>query len=267
MPQHDFGALLEGMGEAGQRMAEMGASEAAAGNLSVYVRELTGLGADWVSQGIIDLPVAVPNLATGWVLVTATHRRLRDVARSPERTVGVLRVCAGGAQAELHAAHPIRPTSELNSHLAVHDDHVGRRGLDHHAVLHAQPIRLTYLSHLDAYGTTDALCRRLFRWQPEMIVEFPEGIGVLPFEMPGSDEQMRLTVAGMAEHRAVLWRRHGIVTRNDESIEGAADLVDYAETAAQYEALNLILGEPTEGLSDAEMRRIIAQMRIVQTLF
>ncbi len=267
MPLYDFKTLIEGMGEAGQRMAEMGASEAAAGNLSVYVRELTGLPTDFGSRGLIDLPVVTPNLAHGWVLVTATHRRLRDVARSPERTLGVLRVCDGGAQAELYAAQPIRPTSELNSHLAVHDDHVGRRGLAHHAVLHAQPIRLTYLSHLDAYGTTDALCRRLFRWQPEMIVEFPEGIGVLPFEMPGSDEQMRLTVAGMVEHRAVLWRRHGIVTRNDDSIEGAADLVDYAETAAQYEVINLMLGEPVEGLSDAEMAQIIARMGITQALF
>ncbi len=267
MPPSDFAKIVEGMGEAGQRMAEMGASEAAAGNISVYVRDLDGLLPAYVSQGIVDLPVAVPNLAQGWLLVTATHRRLRDITRYPEQTIGALRVCDGGFQAELYAAQAMRPTSELNSHLGVHDDQVGRRGLAHHAVLHAQPLRLTYLTHIDAYGTTEALCRRLFRWQPEMIVEFPEGIGVLPFEMPGSDEQMRLTVAGMAEHRAVLWRRHGIVTRNDESIGQAADLVDYAETAARYEVINLMLGEPTEGLSDAEMQGIIARMGIVQTLF
>lgn len=267
MSARSFETILEGMGDAGQRMAEMGASEGAAGNISVFVRDLPDLDPAFVSQGELDLPVAVPNLAGGWLVITATGRRLGDITRYPERTVGVLRVCDGGVRAALYAAQPMRPTSEMNSHLAVHDDHVGRRGLTHHAVLHAQPVRLSYLSHVAAYATTEALSRRLFRWQPEMIVEFPEGIGVLPFEMPGSEEQMRLTVEGMATHRAVLWQRHGIVTRDDNSIGKAADLVDYAETAAQYEVLNLLLGQPTDGLSDAELKRIIARMGIVQTLF
>ncbi|MFN8470937.1 MAG: class II aldolase/adducin family protein [Anaerolineae bacterium] len=267
MPPSSFPDILEGMGDAGQRMAEMGASEGAAGNISVYVRDLTDMDSAFVSRGLVDLPVAVPHLGGGYVVITATGRRLGDVTRYPQRSVGVLHVCEGGTEAEFYAAQLMRPTSEMNSHLAVHNDHVGRRGLAHHAVLHAQPIRLSYLSHVPAYATTETLSRRLFRWQPEMIVEFPEGIGVLPFELPGSAEQMNLTVEGMARHRAVLWQRHGIVTRDDNSIGKAADLVDYAETAAQYEVLNLLLGQPTEGLSDTDLRRMIARMGIVQTLF
>lgn len=267
MPAHSFETILAGMGDAGGRMAEMGASEGAAGNLSVFVRELTDLPPAFVARGEIDLPVAAPSLAGGWLVITATGRRLGDITRYPGRTVGVLRVCEGGLRAELYAAEPLRPTSEMNSHLAVHEDHVARRGLTHHAVLHAQPIRLSYLSHVAAYASTEALSRRLFRWQPEMIVEFPEGIGVLPFELPGSEEQMKLTVEGMAIHRAVLWQRHGIVTRDDHSMGKAADLVDYAETAAQYEVLNLLLGQPTDGLSDADLKRIIVRLGIAQTLF
>jgi rhamnulose-1-phosphate aldolase len=120
---------------------------------------------------------------------------------------------------------------------------------------------------LPEYADTASLNRRLLRWEPETIINFPEGIGMIPFHVPGSPEQMADTMAGLQTYRAVVWQRHGIVTHSDDNVRRAGDLVEYAETAAHFEYLNLQLGRPTEGLSDEEMREICRQNGITQKFF
>jgi rhamnulose-1-phosphate aldolase len=260
-----FDTLVATIGAAGLRMAQLDAAEGAAGNISVFCRELA-LPRAFAPHGVIDLPVDVPALAGGSVIVTGSGRRLRDLATTPETTLCVLHVHEGGHQATLHAAADVRPTSELNSHLAIHNDHVARRQITTYAVVHAQPLRITFLSHIARYTDQDTLNRSLLRWQPETIIEFPEGIGTLPFEVPGSSEQMQATVVALRDRRAVVWQKHGIVTRAAE-VGKAADLVDYAEAAARYEYLSLHLGEPSAGLSDQEIRLICERLGIRQTVF
>ena len=86
-----------------------------------------------------------------------------------------------------------RLTSELNSHLAIHEDQMQTSGTNFHACVHAQPLHLTYLSHIVTYQDEAFLNHHLLRWQPEAIVNLPEGIGVVPFYVPGSDELMTHT--------------------------------------------------------------------------
>lgn len=260
-----FDKLADEIGVAGQRMVALGAAEGAAGNISVFVQQLA-VDARYTDRGVIDLPVAVPALADGWVIVTGSARRLGDVARWPEQTLCVLHVQVGGEQAVLHAATAIKPTSELNSHLAIHQALVARDHLPLHAIVHAQPLRLTYLSHRVQYAEFGEFNRRLLRWQPETIMEFPDGIATLPFEVPGSLEQMAVTAEAMLHRRAVIWQKHGIVTRAPE-VGKAADLVEYAEAAAQYEYLNLVAGDPPAGLSAEHIRRIAERLNLVQTMF
>ena len=51
------------------------------------------------------------------------------------------------------------------------------------------------------------------------------------------------------------------------SVKRAADRVEYAETAAKYEILNLSTGEIGEGLSVEEIRAICANFNVDQTIF
>ena len=46
------------------------------------------------------------------------------------------------------------------------------------------------------------------------------------------------------------------MARCDNSILRALDLVEYAETAAHYEYLNLLAGEKSEGLTPGQIRSI-----------
>jgi len=64
----------------------------------------------------------------------------------------------------------------------------------------------------------------------------------VPFLVPSSTELMAATIESLRRHRIVIWasRRDGAIRRLDQR---AADRVEYAETAAKYEYLNLSAGE------------------------
>jgi rhamnulose-1-phosphate aldolase len=160
-----------------------------------------------------------------------------------------------------------RLTSEFNSHLAVHYDQIKASGTNFHAIIHAQPMHLTYLSHVPRYQDETFLNTHLLRWQPETIVNLPEGIGFVPFHVPGSAALMAATVASLRSHRIVIWAKHGVMARSDISVKRAADRVEYAETAAKYEIFNLSTGEIGEGLSIDEIRAICATLNVDQTIF
>ncbi|MEZ4769401.1 MAG: class II aldolase/adducin family protein [Caldilineales bacterium] len=105
------------------------------------------------------------------------------------------------------------------------------------------------------------------RWQPETIVNLPEGIGFIPFAVPGSAELMAGNVAALRRCRIVIWAKHGVMARSDISVKRAADRVEYAETAAKSEYLNLRVGEIGTGLTPDEIRAICATFDIQQEIF
>ena len=160
-----------------------------------------------------------------------------------------------------------RVTSEFNSHLAVHHDQMQLREMRWHTVLHAQPLHLTYLSHIPRYQDERYLNTHLLRWQPETILNLPEGIGILPFLLPGSVHLMLETMLCLREHRLVVWSQHGMMARADESILHALDLVEYAETAAEYEVLNLFTGETSAGLNPENIRAVADSWNIKQKIY
>jgi rhamnulose-1-phosphate aldolase len=51
------------------------------------------------------------------------------------------------------------------------------------------------------------------------------------------------------------------------TVKRAADRVEYAETAAKYEYLNLSIGELGEGLSVEEIRGICQKFNVQQNIF
>jgi rhamnulose-1-phosphate aldolase len=258
--------LLDSMGAAGSRVSQIDASEAGAGNISLYVGWEVDVRGRFPHQEQIELPVPAPALAGQTLLVTGSGRRLRQIAADPLANVAAVRVNPGGRTGTLHTAPHRRfqkLTSELNSHLAVHEDQVRRRGLRFHAIVHAQPPHLTYLSHLPAYRNSETLNRRILRWEPETIVSLPQGVGVLEFMVPGSAELMTANVEALRTVEVVLWSKHGVMARSDLSVTRAVDKIEYAETAARYEYLDLVAGGTAEGLTDLEMKKVATAFQVV----
>jgi rhamnulose-1-phosphate aldolase len=219
---------------------------------------------------IVELPVPAPELAGATLIVTGSGRRLRDIEQAPTANLACILVEAGGRTGKMFTAPECefkRVTSEFNSHLAVHHDRMRSHDLRLHTVLHAQPPILTYLSHLPDYQDEQYLNQHLMRWQPETILNFSEGIGVLPFLLPGSAQLTIETMLALREHRIVIWSQHGVLARADDSVIHALDLIEYAETAAHYEYLNLTAGDRSDGLRPEHIRAIADSWNIRQNLF
>jgi rhamnulose-1-phosphate aldolase len=258
------------MGVVGQRLVEIGATEGGAGNLSVYYTSSLKFEHLFPQEESVTLPLRVPALAERWVLATGSGCRLRDIKEDPPGNLGLLRINPDGDTASLYSSHRrnfTRLTSELNSHLAVHQDYAARTGGEFQSLVHAQPVHLTFLSHLPRYQEQDYLNRALLRWQPETIVNFPEGIGFIPFLVPGSTELMQANVAMLRNHRLVIWSKHGVMARFAGSILHAVDWVEYVEAAAHYEYLNLTLGESESGLTGPEIQQICRAFGVDQSIF
>jgi rhamnulose-1-phosphate aldolase len=268
-PYPDLHELLASIGEAGLRISMINASEGAAGNISLYMGWALEVRRSFPLAEPFSLPESVPALAGGTVIVTGSGRRLRDIHTHPEANLGVVVISADGTQGTLYTS-PRRlfqnVTSEFNSHLAVHEDQVQRSGTNFHALIHAQPPHLTYLSHIPAYREQAFCNQRLIRWEPETIVNLPEGIGVLPYCLPGSPALRAANVAGLRRHNVVLWSKHGVMARSDRSVTRAADRIEYAETAALYETMDLAHGGRGEGLTAAELREIVAAFNVETSL-
>ena len=269
-PFPELDELIAAVGEAGQRLSDIEASEGAAGNISVYLGWPVELRRKFPEVEEIELPLAAPQLAGGTLLVSGSGRRLREIIDDPAANLGGLVVAPDGKSGKLYTS-PRRLfahlTSELNSHLAVHSDQVSQTHTNFHAVIHAQPLHLTYLSHVPPYQDELYLNRRLLRWQPELIVQLPDGVGLVPFRIPGSAELMAGTVEALRHHRVVVWAKHGAIARSDLSVKRAADRIEYAETGAKYEVMNLANGNLAEGLSDDEIRAICKHWNIQQSIF
>lgn len=262
--------LLNQLGDAGRHLAEIGSSEGAAGNLSICLREKLDPFELFPVTTRVELPQAVPALAGATLLVSGSGQRLRDIKDDPLGTIACLVIDENGQTAQQYVGDHCRftrVTSEFNSHLAVHHDQVVTNKLSFHAITHVQPVHLTYLSHIPRYQDEHYLNTHLLRWQPETILNIPEGIGFIPFQVPGSAELMAATAIWSHNHRLVVWANHGVMARSKVSLMHAVDLVDYAETAARYEYLNLAAGEPACGLSSAEIRAICKANQVEQGFF
>ncbi|MDK2980776.1 MAG: rhamnulose-phosphate aldolase [Chloroflexota bacterium] len=269
-PYPTLDEMLLMIGEAGRRMAEIDASEGAAGNISVCMRWPVELRKHFPLVNDIQLPLAVPGLAGSTVLVTGSGRRLREIIDEPTANLAAVTVDEGGKTGKIYTS-PLcrfeRPTSEFNSHLAVHEDQLRISGSNFLTVIHAQPIYITFLSQIPRYQDTTFFSQRLLRWEPESIANFPNGIGFMPFCVPGTPELMQGNIELLRKHNLVMWAKHGVMTFSEKSVKHAADRIEYAETGARYEYLNLAAGEPAAGLSAEEIRQICKVQHIDQNIF
>ena len=269
-PYPELDDLLEMMGEAGQHLAEIEASEGAAGNISICLRWPIELRTRFPVVNEIELSQAVPELAGATFLVSGSGRRLREIIDEPAANIACILVNEDGHTGKIYTSYHRRfeqVTSEFNSHLAVHYDQMLSSGINFHAIIHAQPMHLTYLSLIPRYQDEKYLNTHLLRWQPETIINLPEGIGFIPFRLPGSPELMAGNIESLRTHRVVIWAKHGVMARSDISVKRAADKVEYAETAAKYEYLNLCVGEIGEGLSVDDVRAICTKFNVQQNIF
>ncbi len=244
------------MGEVGELLHKMGAAEGAAGNISCGFKQAPNFASEFSQSRVVDMPFAAPEMAGMGFLATGSGCRLRDILRSPHINVGAWVVNPGGLTGTFYYAPEAaftRLTSEFNTHLAFHRAKILETGVDVNYIVHGHPPKTTFLSHIERYQNEQYLNQHLFHWEPETLFHFPTGIGMAQFRTPGTMELTEETLRALTNHEFVVWARHGAVARSAKSFMHAFDMIEYIETAAQYEYFNLTVGEQSTGIPTPDM--------------
>ena len=249
-------SILNNIAEVAGMLWQKGWAERNGGNITVNITSC--LTPDQRQQAPIAGPypigVQLHHLSGSCFYAKGTGKRMRDLARSPMDNGSIIRIDADGAHYHILADKPVMPTSELPSHLQVHD-WMAAEGIACTATLHTHPIELVALSHLSQMLDSDRLTQLLWSMIPETLAFAPRGIGVVPYTLPGSSELAAATLQQIMEHDVVLWEKHGVFAIGEDIIE-AFDQVDVLNKAAQIYLAARSTGNEPQGMTSEAIQQI-----------
>ena len=221
-------------------MYRQGWDERNGGNVSVLLDEeqvKEYLDIDKVLR-VIPTGFDAKELVGKYFIVTGTGKYFKNVEGDPETNLGIIRIGADGKTAQLLWGYKDggKFTSELPAHLMTHATRL-KIDPNHRVVMHTHP---TYTICMSAVVKTDdrVFTERLWRNNTEAIVVFPDGVGVLPCMVCGTNEIGVATAEKMKEYRLVVWTNHGIYGVGKD-IDEAFGLIETVEKTAQLYVLTL----------------------------
>ena len=237
-------------------------AEANGGNISVNLThladdEMSGLPAFSASE---DLAEEVPEIAGNIFYVTGTGKRMRDVARSPLEFGAIIRITDDGKRFEIISEKVVKPTSELPSHLSIHN-FLKARGNSKSVVLHTHPTELIALTHCQPFLDSSHLTRTLWSMIPEARVLVPKGLGLVPYILTGTTEIARATINKLENHDVVMWEKHGIFAVGDD-IAACFDVIDTLTKSAKIYLCARTAGFEPQGITAAQSDELAVAFKL-----
>ncbi len=176
---------------------------------------------------------SVPGLAGEYFLVTGSGKYMRNVELAPEENAALILIDEKGENYSIvwGLVKGGRPTSELPTHLANHELKKKMTDGKNRVIYHAHPtnlIALTFVLPLE----DKAFTRELWEMATEDPVIFPEGLGVVPWMVPGGKAIADASTKLMEKYRVVVWAHHGLFVCGDDFDE-AFGLMDTVEKASE----------------------------------
>jgi len=248
--------FVQGMVKATADMWLKGWVERNGGNISLRLlaEDVKPFEADFVTEPRhIELTQAAPLLANCWFLVTGSGKFFRNVQLDPADTLVLLQVSNDGRSYKIHwgLVNGGVPTSELASHFQSHSV---RKQLTHgrdRVIMHCHAtnfMALSYVLELDAARFT----RQLWEGSTECLVVFPDGVGIVPWTVPGTDGIGEKTAEQMKHHSIVLWPFHGIFGAGP-TLDETFGLIDTAEKSSEVLVKVISMGGMKQTISTQEL--------------
>lgn len=248
---------VEKVAEVAGYLWQKGWAERNGGNITVNITE-------HVDDEIRKMPAIAPATPIGLTLpelkgcyfyCKGTNKRMRDLARRPMENGSVIRITDDCAHYEIIADNPVKPTSELPSHLAVHN-YLISNGSPYKASLHTHPIELVALSHCKKYLEKDVATRLLWSMIPETKAFCPRGLGIVPYMLPSSVELADETIKAIDDnYDVVMWEKHGVFSVADDVME-AFDMIDVLNKSAVIYRDACAMGFVPDGMTQEQMREL-----------
>lgn len=255
--------VIAEIGEVAQYLWEKGWAEKNAGNISVNITDLFPRTSYYFDDcALIRFSSDFPLLKKNVFILSATGVRMRDLAKAPEKGLCLIQVDASGQgyrMAEFNTGTPagqkLQPTSEFSTHLAVQEMFL-RSQPRMKAMIHAHVPEFIALSQIPEYQSAKALNKMLFGMHPEIKMFVPEGIGFIPYLLPGSSSIAAATIIALESHPVVVWEKHGLLGAGT-SVTEAFDTMDLLTKSAKIFLLCKNAGYEPEGLTDNQLSDLI----------
>ena len=229
------------------------------GNLSYRMKESDvaavcdqlDMNSPWVEIGAV-----VPELAAEFFLVTGSGKFFGNVERDPESNIGIIEIDAQGEKYRIvwGLVGGGRPTSELPSHLMNHEVKKQATNGAHRVIYHAHPknlIALTFVLPLK----DEVFTRELWEVMTECPVVFPEGIGVVPWMVPGGHAIAVATSELMKKYNIAVWAHHGLFV-SGEDFDRAFGLMHTVEKSADILVKVLAMGGKRQTITVENFREL-----------
>ncbi len=233
-----------------------GWAERNGGNITVNITDL-------VDDGIKALPAigevkrigaTLPALKGTYFYCKGTGKRMRDLARRPMDNGSIIRVLDDCESYAIIADKEVLPTSELPSHLSVHARLI-EKGSPYKATVHTHPIELIAMSHNKMFMKKDVLTNILWSMIPETKAFCPLGLGMVPYELPGSVELANATLNALEEYDVVMWEKHGVFAKGLDVMD-AFDQIDVLSKSAKIYIDAKCMGFTPDGMSEEQMKEM-----------
>ena len=249
-------AEVEKVAEVAGYLWQKGWAERNGGNITVNITE-------HIDEEIASLPAispvypigtVLPNLKGCYFYCKGTNMRMRDLARRPMENGSIIRILEDCASYVIIADNPVKPTSELPSHLSVHN-YLISKGSPYKASVHTHPIELVAMSHNPKYLEKDVATKLLWSMIPETKAFCPRGLGIVPYTLPGSVELADATIAELADYDVVMWEKHGVFAVDCDVMQ-AFDQIDVLNKSALIYIAAKNMGFEPDGMSEEQMREM-----------
>lgn len=195
--------------------------------------------------------LTLKNLKGCYFYCKGTGKRMRDLARWPMDNGSIIRILDDCASYEIIADNPVAPTSELPSHLMVHDNLIGS-GSNYKATVHTHPIELVAMSHNKKFLGKDVLTKLLWSMIPETKAFCPLGLGIVPYELPSSTILAEATLKELADYDVVMWEKHGVFAKGLDAMD-AFDQIDVLSKSAKIYVNAKCMGYEPDGMTQEQM--------------
>lgn len=158
----------------------------------------------------------VPALGGEYFLVTGSGKFLRNVILNPEDSICMIELDEAGENYRIvwGLVNGGRPTSELPSHL-MNLEVKKLQDPKYRVVYHAHAtnvIALTFVLPLDDKVFT----RELWEMATECPVVFPDGVGIVPWMVPGGRDIAVATAELMKKYDLAIWAHHGVFAAGED---------------------------------------------------
>ncbi len=180
-----------------------------------------------------DIKTSVPYLKNEYFIVTGSGKYFSNIKSDPEKSICIIKIDEKGEKYKIlwGLVDGGIPTSELPAHLMNHEVKFLKTNGKHRVIYHAHPVNiiaLTFILPLEDKVFT----REIWEMMTECPVIFPDGIGVVPWMVPGGREIAIQTSELMKKYDVAIWAHHGIFC-SGETFDETFALMHTVEKASE----------------------------------